>query len=284
MHAPLLRIQYAPTSRHSPECTRIPLVACADLCMLPVSIHQIQATIDPHVRSCGHWWGCPSGCAEGPGETQQRHRQLFVSPESWDARWLPDWFSGPLPTLHHHLCLSGLERCAVVGLIFWTLAKLNPLQTCTCYSRAWGLIYEWESSRVQFLTAGADNGGDWMKQFVTSSLPLTFTGCWPFDLRGALLGIDVRGRSLQNGFFCHWFRMYAHNKMNGNWRKEKKIQILPVPVSAGGDPSRIRIPSFAKHNECTIKWNICAHKLTQYNPEGTVSTMCFTHRSERVFT
>lgn len=93
----------------------------------PVSIHQNQATIDPSVRSCGHLCGCPSGCAEGPRETQQRRRQLFVSPEYWDARWLPDWFSGPLPILYHHLSLSVSEVCSG-GLIFWTRASRTLLR------------------------------------------------------------------------------------------------------------------------------------------------------------
>lgn len=85
------------------------------------------------------------------------------------------------------------QRCAAEDLSFGlTPAKSSWALVNSC---AWGLIYGQKSSRVQFLTAEADNGGWWMKQFVTSSLQLTFTGCWPISLKGALLGIDVRGWS-----------------------------------------------------------------------------------------
>lgn len=83
-------------------------------------IHHSHTAIDPSGGSCGHL--CGSGYAEGPRETQQRRRQLLVSPECWEARWLPDWFSGPLPILHHHLYLSVSEVYSR-GLIFWTHAS-----------------------------------------------------------------------------------------------------------------------------------------------------------------
>lgn len=178
-----------------------------------VLIRYKQTTIDLS-RSCGHLCGCPSGYAVGLRESQRRSRQLLVSPECWDARWLPDWFSGPFPILYHLLSLSVLELCGW-GPIFWTCASRILLRWALLYPRALSLIYERKSSRVQFSTAGPDNGGDWMKQFVTFSLPLTFTGCWPIGLKGFLFGGDVRGWSCGNRFFCNWFRMCTHNRING---------------------------------------------------------------------
>ena len=127
----------------------------------------------------------PSGCAEGPREARRKRRQLLVSPECWDARWRPDWFSGPLPNSLSPplpLCVSEVRGG---GLNFWTRTS----------QRARGLIYEQKSSRVQFLKAAADNGGVWMEQFVTSSSPLTFTGWRPVGLKGALLGNHDGGKS-----------------------------------------------------------------------------------------
>lgn len=89
---------------------------------------------------------------------------------------LSQFFTTPHPPTP--LFLSVSELCCA-GLIFWTCASHVLLRWALVYWCAWGVIYERKSSRVQFLTAGPDNGGDWMKQFVTSSLTLTFTGCWP---------------------------------------------------------------------------------------------------------
>lgn len=56
-----------------------------------------------------------------------------LSPDCWDARWLPDWFSGPLPIVYRHFSLSVSEVCSR-GRIFWTCAKsfsvMNLLLTC----------------------------------------------------------------------------------------------------------------------------------------------------------
>ena len=78
---------------------------------------------------------------------------------------------------------SPCRRCAAQDLSFGLLpAESSSLlllllrerrgerEGALVYSQAWGLIYERKSSSVQFLTANADNGGGWMKQFVTSSL------------------------------------------------------------------------------------------------------------------
>lgn len=122
------------------------------------------------------------------------------------------------------------QRCAAEDVSFG-LAP-NPSQLWTCYSRAWGLIYERKLSRVQFLTAEADNGGDWMKQFATSSLPLTFT---------ALLGFHVWGRLDWNRFSC-WFRIYTDSKINGR----RKNTILPVPPQRGTwvESESLQLPNF----------------------------------------
>lgn len=120
---------------------------------------------------------------------------------------LPDGFlidfSGPLPFFSLHPLLLLFFGVRGVQRRTYLLDRLqpNPLHMSTCYLWAWGLIYGSKSTGVQFLTAQTDNGGDWMKQFVTSSLPLTFTGCWLISPKGALLGIDVHRWSYWYGFF-----------------------------------------------------------------------------------
>lgn len=76
-----------------------------------------QTTIDLS-RSRGHLCGCPSGCAVGLRESQRKRRQLLVSPECWDARWLPDWFSGPFPILYHPHFSFLCQSCAAEDLSF----------------------------------------------------------------------------------------------------------------------------------------------------------------------
>lgn len=127
-----------------------------------------------------------------------------------NARWLPDWFSRPLPILYHHPFLS-VSEMHNGGFIFWTSASQILLRWALVYLCAWGLIYEQKSSRVQFLVTEADNGGDWMKQLVTSFLLLTSAGCWPISLKGALLGIDVRGRSYLNRFLLLILKVYSQS-------------------------------------------------------------------------
>lgn len=193
MHAALLRIQYARGMKVFPWCTCIILVACTDLC-IKACFHPSESTVDPPHPPCSELWSLvwliPQAMQRDWGETRQRQRRLSVSPECRDARWSPDWFSGPLPILYHSLSLLVSEVCSR-GLVF---LGLPPPQMSTCYLCAWDLIYERKSrTQAQFLTAETDNGGDWMKQFVTSSLPLTFTGSRPIGLKGALLGIGVGG-------------------------------------------------------------------------------------------
>lgn len=86
-----------------------------------VSLCLNQTLVDPSVRSCGHLCGCHSGYAGGLRETQQRSRQLLVSPECWYAGLLPDRFflSSPnslSPALY--LSTSLCQRCAAEELSF----------------------------------------------------------------------------------------------------------------------------------------------------------------------
>lgn len=175
-YAPLLRI-----------CTGTEDIPWSE-CILPwwavlICAHRLwfhPSELDNYRSLCSEpWsllWRSLRLCRGNKGKTQQRSRQLLVSPECWDGRWLPDWFSGPFPIRYHHLSLSVSEVCSS-GLIFWTRASQILARRALVCSCAWSLINEGKSSRVQFLTAEADNGGDWLKQFVTSSLSLTFTGC-----------------------------------------------------------------------------------------------------------
>lgn len=134
---------------------------------------------------CGHLCGWLSLrlCRGTEGSTAEEETVVGVSGElghqmaSWLISWsTPNSLSPPL----------GVKRCAAEDLSSGLTPAKSSSDVSTCYLRAWGLIYEWKSLGVQFWTA--DNGGEWIKQFVTSSLPLTFTGCWPTGLRGALLG------------------------------------------------------------------------------------------------
>lgn len=138
---------------------------------------------------CGHFCGSPSGYAEGTRETQRRSRQLLVSPECWEARWLPDWCSGPLPILSYHLSLLVSEMCGG-GLIFWTHASQILLRwpLVTCVREVW--FMNGSHQEYSFWQQKQIIEDDSMKQFVTSSLPLTFTCCWPIGLKGALWGDD----------------------------------------------------------------------------------------------
>lgn len=105
------------------------------------------------------------------GGTQWRSGQLLASPE---CLGMPDGFlidcSGSLsplpPPMVSQVCSGGT----------YLLDSLQPNRLLLLRLRFW--IYEWKSSRVEFLASEGDNGRDSMKQFVTSSLPLTFTGCW----------------------------------------------------------------------------------------------------------
>lgn len=104
--------------RYSLECACITLVACTDLCTLPVfpSEPDSYRLLFRAVVTCVVG---PSGYAEGQRETWRRRRQLLASPECWDARWCPDWFSGSLPNLYHRLSLT-MSEVFIEGIIFWT--------------------------------------------------------------------------------------------------------------------------------------------------------------------
>lgn len=55
-----------------------------------------------------------------------------------------------------------------------------------------------------------------MKQFVTSSSPLTFTGWRPVGLKGALLGNHDRGKIAAEIDFV----VCTRNKINRRWEKK----------------------------------------------------------------
>lgn len=160
--------------------------SCTDLCTLPpASIGQNQTAIDLPVVA-GTCVALPQAMQRGRGKHSGGGHSCWLSPERRAARWLPDRFSGPLPILYHQLSLSVSEVCSG-RLIFWTRASPILLR----WALVTRLLEIWfmngSHQEYSFLAAGADNGGAWMKQFVTSSLPLTFTSCWPLALKGALL-------------------------------------------------------------------------------------------------
>lgn len=90
-----------------------------------------------------------------------------------------------------------------------------------------------------------------MKQSVTSSSPLTFTGCWPIGPEGAVLGLILGNNWTKIDFFflsCHRFKMCtSHSKIN---EEPGRRLVLPAPRR-----SKKRVTSFAKYNECTIMCN-----------------------------
>lgn len=156
----------------------------------------------------------------------------------------------------------------LVSEVYWegilNLPRQNPPHMNTCYSWAWGLIYGLKSMGVQFLTAQADNGRDWMKQFVTSSLPLTFTGCWLIGPRGALLGIDVRRWSYWYGFFSIDSKCKLTIRYIGGGEKRLLChQHIVIFVETGYLPNVINAQRYVKgHLKDLRLWKSCFSEIS----------------------
>lgn len=100
-------------------------------------------------------WLVPQAVQTGRG----KHGGGIDSCRCLQSAGMPDGFLIDFLVLPQFFIPTSPARCQRCAAEDSSLGQ-NPAQMSTCYSCARGLIYEWKSSRVQFLTAEADNGGD----------------------------------------------------------------------------------------------------------------------------
>lgn len=190
------------------------LLGCSGLYMLPlflsITIRQL------YYRSPLIW--AVVTCVAVPEAIQRDQGKLIRGTDSCgclqsagNARWLPYWFSDPLPILYHHLSCSVSEVCSR-SLIFLTCASqiLQMSTLYTCGLEVWfmnGCRQEysfWQQKQIMEET-------EWSNWWPLSLL-LTSAGSWPISLKGALLGIDVRGRLYLNRFSPLILNVYSQSE------------------------------------------------------------------------